>query len=117
MTDSQQKMGAVHLDQATFDSTLQEAGDKPVLVDFFADWCGPCKMAAPIIEEMAGEYAGKAVIAKVDVDANNELAGRFGVMSIPTVIVFKNGEEVNRQTGFAGKQGFVSLLESAMKSE
>jgi len=115
MTDSQQKMGAVHLDQANFDSTLQEAGDKPVLVDFFADWCGPCKMAAPIIEEMAGEYAGKAVIAKVDVDANNELAGRFGVMSIPTVIVFKNGEEVNRQTGFAGKQGFVSLLESAMK--
>ena len=71
-------------------------------------------MAAPIIEEMAEEYEGKAVIAKVDVDANNELAGKFGVMSIPTVIVFKNGKEVKRQSGFAGKQGFVALLEAAM---
>ncbi len=112
MSDTQ--TGAVHLDQASFDSTLSKAGDKPVLVDFYADWCGPCKMAAPIIEAMAEEYKDTAVIAKVDVDANNELAGKFGVMSIPTVIVFKNGKEVKRQTGFAGKQGFVALLEAGM---
>ncbi len=106
--------GALHLDSSSFDTTLTEAGDKPVLVDFYADWCGPCKMAAPIIEEMVGEYEGKAIIAKVDVDANNDLAGKFGVMSIPTVIVFKNGKEVKRQSGFAGKQGFVALLDAAM---
>lgn len=114
MSDTAQT-GAVHLDTASFDAALKSAGDLPVMVDFYADWCGPCKMAAPIVEEMAEEYEGKAVIAKVDVDANNELAGRFGVMSIPTVIVFKNGEEVKRQTGFAGKQGFVSLLSAAME--
>jgi thioredoxin 1 len=111
---SDTKTGAVHLDSASFDTTLAEAGDMPVLVDFYADWCGPCKMAAPIIEEMAEEYEGKAIIAKVDVDANNELAGKFGVMSIPTVIVFKNGKEVKRQSGFAGKQGFIALLDAAM---
>lgn len=114
---SDTKTGALHLDSASFETTLNEAGDKPVLVDFYADWCGPCKMAAPIIEEMAGEYEGKAVIAKVDVDANHDLAGRFGVMSIPTVIVFKNGKEVKRQTGFAGKQGFVTLLEAGLSVE
>lgn len=112
MSDDKTK-GAVHLDAASFDKALEEAGDMPVLVDFYADWCGPCRMAAPIIEEMAEEYAGKAVIAKVDVDANNELAGKFSVMSIPTVIVFKQSKEVKRQTGFAGKQGFVALLEAA----
>ncbi len=111
---SDKKTGALHLDATSFDTTISESGDMPVLVDFYADWCGPCKMAAPIIEEMAEEYEGKAVIAKVDVDANNELAGKFGVMSIPTVIVFKNGKEVKRQSGFAGKQGFVALLEAAM---
>lgn len=110
-------MGASHLDLSNFDSTLKEAGDKPVLVDFYADWCGPCKMAAPIIEAMVDEYEGKAVITKVDVDENNELASKFGVMSIPTVIVFKHGKEVKRQTGFAGKQGYVALLESAMAAE
>lgn len=115
MADNAQKPGALHLSQADFDQTLKAAGQKPVLVDFFAEWCGPCKMAAPVIEELAGEYADKAVIAKVDVDAENALAATYGVMSIPTVIVFVNGEEVDRKIGFAGKQGYVSMLEGAME--
>ncbi len=115
--DTAQKKGALHLTQANFEETLKGAGSKPVLVDFFAEWCGPCKMAAPIIEELAGEYADKAVIAKVDVDAENPLAGKYGVMSIPTVIVFVNGEEVDRKIGFAGRQGYVEMLERAMSEE
>ena len=84
----------------------------PVLVDFYADWCGPCKMAAPIIDELSEEYKGKAEIGKVDVDANNEVAAKYGVMSIPTVIMFNGGEEVDRKIGFAGKDGYVQLLDA-----
>lgn len=113
MSNDTQK-GAMHLDKGNFSDTLKGAGTKPVLVDFYADWCGPCKLAAPIVEELAGEYDGKAVIAKVDVDAENDLASEHGVMSIPTVIVFVNGEEVDRKIGFAGKQGYVSMIEGAM---
>jgi len=115
MSDDKAQAGSLHLTQSNFDSTVKGAGDKPVLVDFFAEWCGPCKMAAPIIEELAGEYSGKAVIAKVDVDAENNLAAMHGVMSIPTVIVFVNGEEIERRVGFAGKQGYVSMIDGAMK--
>lgn len=115
MSEDTKTQGAAHLTQANFSKTLKDAGSKPVLVDFFAEWCGPCKMAAPIIEELAGEYADKAVIAKVDVDAENSLAAQHGVMSIPTVIVFVNGEEVDRKIGFAGKQGYVSMIDGAMK--
>lgn len=103
----------LHLTTADFDQTMQNAGDKPVLVDFYADWCGPCKMAAPIIDQLAQEYEGKAVIAKVDTDAQGELAQKFGVMSIPTMIVFVHGQEVDRQVGFSGKQGIMSLIDSA----
>ncbi|MDA1079755.1 MAG: thioredoxin [bacterium] len=112
MTDT--KQGAAHLNQDTFATTLTGAGDKPVLVDFYAEWCGPCKLAAPVIEELAIEYAGKAVIAKVDVDAENKLAQDHRVMSIPTVIVFKNGKEVDRMTGFAGKDGYVKMITKAV---
>lgn len=112
--DNAQKPGALHLTKSNFDETLKNAGDKPVMVDFFAEWCGPCKMAAPVIEELVGEYEGKAVIAKVDVDAQNELAGQHGVMSIPTVIVFVKGEEVDRKIGFAGKQGYTSMIDGAI---
>ncbi|OIO44317.1 MAG: thioredoxin [Candidatus Pacebacteria bacterium CG1_02_43_31] len=86
----------------------------PVLVDFYAEWCGPCKLAAPVIEELGAEYAGKAVIAKVNVDEQNQLSTDYGVMSIPTVIAFSKGEEVDRKIGFAGKDGYISMIEGAM---
>ena len=105
--------GALHLNKNSFATTLANAGSKPVMVDFFAEWCGPCKMAAPIIEELADEYAEKAVIAKVDVDEENALASEYSIMSIPTVIVFMNGKEVDRKVGFPGKQGYVKMLNDA----
>jgi thioredoxin 1 len=116
MADAQatQMAHAQHLTVADFDAALEKAGDKPVMVDFFAEWCGPCKMAAPIIDELSGEYAGKAEVYKVDVDTEQEVAQRFGVMSIPTVIVFKNGEPVDTKIGFPGKDGYVQMLEKAL---
>ncbi len=114
MADQQK---AVHLTKDTFQTTLTEAGDKPVFVDFFAEWCGPCKMAAPVVEELVEDYKDKAVIAKVDVDAEQDLAREYQVMSIPTVIIFKNGQPVGApMTGFAGKAGYVQMLEAAMKA-
>ena len=83
------------------------------MVDFWAEWCGPCKMAAPVIDGLADEYAGKVTVAKLDVDAEPEIAQKFGVMSIPTVILFKDGGELSRQVGFAGKQGYLDLLKKA----
>lgn len=83
------------------------------MVDFWATWCGPCRMAEPVIEQMSEEYAGKVLIGKVDVDAEPELAGKFGVMSIPTVILFKDGQEIGRQVGFGGKAGYVQLIQKA----
>lgn len=103
-------MAAIHLTKADFDDKIKSG---VVMVDFWAEWCGPCKMAGPIIDDLSNEYTGKAVMAKVDVDAEPELASKFGVMSIPTVILFKDGKEVSRQVGFAGKAGYVSLLAKA----
>ena len=106
------KVPALHVSTAAFDTVLASAGDKPVLVDFFATWCGPCKMIAPVIEELATEYNGRAVIAKVDVDNERELAQRFGVMSIPTLMVFKNGQEVAKKVGFVPKSALTELLDT-----
>jgi len=86
----------------------------PVLVDFYADWCGPCQMAGPIIEALAEEMAGKIKVAKVNVDQAQETAGKFSVMSIPTVIVFDKGVEVKRQVGFVGREGYVELLKEVL---
>jgi thioredoxin 1 len=103
-------MAVVHLTKTDFDDKIK-AGYS--LVDFWAEWCGPCKMAAPVVEELAEEYKDKLLVAKLDVDAEPEVAEKFGVMSIPTVVLFKDGAEVGRQVGFAGKAGYVQLLAKA----
>ena len=90
------------LTDSTFDEEVQSAGE-PVLVDFWAEWCGPCKMVAPILDEIAGEQAGKLKVGKVNIDENLELARRYNVMSIPTLILFKEGNEEHRIVGAKGK--------------
>ncbi len=90
------------LSESTFAEEVNSATE-PVLVDFWAEWCGPCKTIAPVLEEIAGEQAGKLRIAKVDVDENQGLARQYGVQSIPTMIVFKDGVEVHRLVGARGK--------------
>ncbi|EMY80068.1 thioredoxin [Psychroflexus gondwanensis] len=88
--------------------------DIPVLVDFWAAWCGPCRMVGPIIDELNTEYEGKAVIAKMDVDQNQEFAAKYGVRNIPTVLFFKNGEMVNRQVGVAQKETYKEAIDSLL---
>ncbi len=85
--------------------------DKPVVVDFWASWCGPCRMVAPIMEELADEFDGKARIAKVNVDEEGELAAQFRIMSIPTVMVFKGGEAVEKIVGARSKDEFAELIQ------
>ena len=92
-----------------FDQVI--ASEKPVLVDFFADWCGPCKMLAPILEQAAAECEGKADIVKVNEDESGELAARYGVQSIPTLIVFQNGEIKQQAVGFMSKEQVLALLD------
>lgn len=87
----------------------------PVLVDFWATWCGPCLMAAPIIEELAKEYEGKVKVGKLNVDENSQAAEKYGVMSIPTVIIFKDGKENKRQVGFGGKDTYVKLINDVLQ--
>jgi len=106
----------VYLTDDSFDTTLEEAqkAGKPVFVDFFADWCGPCKMAAPIVDKLAEEYEGKVIIAKLNVDENRASAQKYSVMSIPTVIVFKDGEKLDSKVGFIGEDGYRDMIESAL---
>lgn len=98
-----------HFNQESFDKALSEG--KLMMVDFWADWCGPCKMLAPVIDGLAEQYAGKAVVGKVNVDEEQELAIRYGVMSIPTVIFFKNGEEIDRKVGVMPAGAFTQVLD------
>ncbi|MGY5354152.1 thioredoxin [Wenyingzhuangia sp. IMCC45467] len=104
---------ALEITDATFEEVVLKS-DKPVLVDFWAAWCGPCRMVAPIIDELTEEYDGKAVIGKVDVDANQEFAAKYGVRNIPTVLVFKGGEVVDKQVGVAPKATYASKIDAAI---
>jgi thioredoxin 1 len=100
---------ALEVTDSTFDEVVIKS-DKPVLVDFWAEWCGPCRMIGPIVNELSEEYAGKAVITKVDVDANPQITQRFSVRNIPTVLFFKNGQLVDKQVGAVPKSTLVNKL-------
>ncbi|WP_291725726.1 thioredoxin [Bernardetia sp.] len=95
-------MAAIEATQATFKELINT--DQPVLVDFWAEWCGPCQMMTPIVNELSKDFAGKAKIAKVDVDSNSELTVEFGVRNIPTILIFKNGEVVEKIVGTTTKK-------------
>ena len=99
------------LNQANFAEEIATA-DKPVVVDFWAEWCGPCKMLAPILDEVAGENSDKITVAKVNVDENPDLARQFDIMSIPTLIVFKDGQPAHRFQGASGKAGLLQSLDA-----
>lgn len=101
--------GPLHVTDASFEQDVMKS-DKPVLVDFTASWCGPCRMIAPIIEELAGEYAGKAVITKVDVDENPEISMNYGIRSVPTLMIFKGGQVVDQIIGAVSKDKIVAKL-------
>jgi thioredoxin 1 len=99
----------IELTDANFQKALLNT-NKPVLVDFWADWCAPCKMMAPVVHQLAKEYVGRAYIAKLNVDNNALTATKYGVMSIPNFIVFKRGQQLGQVVGAVGKQGLVALL-------
>ncbi len=103
-------MAEINLTNANFDEEVLKS-DIPVMVDFWAPWCGPCKMLGPVVAEIAEENEGKIKVCKVNVDEEGELARRFKVASIPTVIVFKNGEQVNKNLGYCEKQVLLDLFQ------
>ena len=104
---------ALEITDSNFEELVLKS-DKPVLVDFWAEWCGPCRMVGPIVEELAGEYEGKAVIGKVDVDSNPGISTKFGIRNIPTLLVFKNGEIVDKQVGAVPKHILKGKLDAQL---
>ena len=104
---------AIELTDANFEETVINS-DKPVLVDFWAEWCGPCRMVGPIVEELSGEYEGKAVVGKVDVDSNPGISARFGIRNIPTLLVFKGGEIVDKQVGAVAKSVLAGKIDAQL---
>lgn len=106
---------AIEITDTNFDEIINS--DKPVLVDFWAEWCGPCKMIGPLVEEIAGEYEGKAVVGKVDVDANPQVSAKFGIRSIPTLLFFRNGEIVDKQVGAVPKNVLAQKLDAQMAEQ
>ena len=104
---------ALAITDATFDEVVLKS-DKPVVVDFWAAWCGPCRMVGPVIDEVSAEYEGKAVVGKVDVDANQEFAAKYGVRNIPTVLIFQNEEVDDRQVGVATKKTYTNAIDTLL---
>jgi thioredoxin 1 len=104
---------AVEITDANFDELVLKS-TQPVIVDFWAEWCGPCRMIGPIIDEMSNEYNGKAVIGKVDVDSNSGISSQFNVRSIPTILFIKNGEVVDKSVGAVPKATLVAKLEALL---
>ena len=105
---------ALEITDGNFEELVLKSS-QPVLVDFWAVWCGPCRMLGPVIEEIAKEYEGKVVVGKLDVDNNQDLAGKYGIRNIPTVLVFKDGQVVGRQVGVAPKKTYTDALDSLLQ--
>jgi len=103
---------AIEITDSNFEEVIST--DKPVLVDFWAEWCGPCKMIGPIVEELAGDMEGQAVIGKLDVDSNPATSAKFGIRSIPTLLVFKGGQVVDKQVGVTTKSVLAQKLEGQL---
>ena len=102
-------MATINLNSSNFEEVVMNS-DKPVLIDFWAVWCGPCRMQSPVIEELSSELEGTAVVAKLNVDDNPELAAQFSVMSIPTLVIIKDGKVVDKKTGVTQKETLISML-------
>jgi len=100
---------ALEVNDDNFDEVVIKS-DKPVMVDFWAEWCGPCRMVAPIMEELSHEYAGKAIVVKCDVDSSPGVSARFGIRNIPTILFFKDGKIADKQVGAVPKTNFVAKL-------
>ena len=105
-------MSVKHFSNDTFQSEVLQ-GSGPILVDFWAPWCGPCKMLGPVIDGLADELSGKAVVGKVNIDDEPDLAAKYGVVTIPTIILFKDGQEVNRLVGVQSKLTLTQMVEQA----
>ena len=104
---------ALEITDANFEQLVLKS-DKPVLLDFWAEWCGPCRMVGPVVEELAKEYDGKAVVGKVNVDHNSEISAKYGIRNIPTLLYFKNGEVVDKQVGVAPKAQLAAKLQAQL---
>ena len=106
-------MATVNITDQDFETQVLQS-KTPVLVDFWATWCGPCRLAEPVLEELSETYKDKVSVVKIDIDANPGTHGKYNVMSIPTTILFKDGKELGRQVGFSGKQSFEDLIKKGV---